>query len=124
MAKIILPTPPRGVYRWLLRYQLEAVFYRFLFRWNTRDAYWYLDVGSDINVSQVRGIKLNLGIDKLYKHKTSIVPPGSLDVVDSTNTDTQPTLSSFGGRVLLTYTDSVSSEVVVPELNFVPSPPT
>jgi len=98
----------------MLRYQLEGVFYRFFYLWNRRAGAWYLDMGNDEHVSQVRGVKLNLGIDKLEAFKTKNVPPGSLNIVDSSETHTEPTLESFGSTVLVEYIERGEVEEVIP----------
>lgn len=116
MAEIIIPTPPQGRFRWRLRFQLEAIWFRFQFTWNIRAGAWFLEMGSDQNVSQVRGIKMNLGTDKLQQYRYAEVPQGSLDVVDSSLTSTEPTLDSFGDTVLLRYTEVEATEPVIPEL--------
>jgi hypothetical protein len=79
---------------------------------------WVVDVASDDNVAQVRGVKLNLGIDKFEAYKQRTVPPGSFDVIDSTGTDTEPTLDTFGTLVQVKYFGSTPTEavLVLPEI--------
>ena len=105
MAKVIIPTPPAGVYRFLLRRQFDRVFFRILYRWNIRAGAWYLDIANDLNVAQARGVKLNLGKDKFQPYRYKDVPQGQFDIVDSTNTHTEPTLDTFGGIVEVQYTE-------------------
>lgn len=122
MATHIIPTPPVGRYRWLLRREFEGTFYRLMFRWNVRAGAWVVDFGNDSNIAQVRGMKMNLRQDILgpYKHKE--VPPGTLSVVDSSGEDREPTLEDFGGRVMLEYTDSEDTAQPIPEPNPPPVP--
>lgn len=114
MAVHIIPTPPAGVYRWELRREFEGVFYKLMFRWNLRAGAWFIDFADANGTAQVRGVKMNLGVDKLSAHKYLAVPQGELDVIDSTGTSTEPTLDSFGSEVVLQYTDD-DSVLVVPD---------
>ena len=112
MAVHIIPTPPVGVYRWLLRREFEGRFYRMLYRWNVRGGVWFVDWADDTNLAQVRNVRMSLGKDKLQAFHHLTVPPGTLDVIDSTASSTEPTLSSFGDTVQVRYTDFVDESVV------------
>ena len=105
MAVVKLETPPLGVFRWVLRKQLDGVFYRFLYRWNLRAGAWYLDIGNDSGQAQVRGVKVCLGADKLRAYKYRDVPQGDLRVIDSTGTGTEPTWRDLGERVVIEYVE-------------------
>ena len=92
-------------YGWTSPYTLEGVVYRFQFRWNDRDGFWYLSVGSSNLVSQAQGVTLNRGTDKLRPYKYGVIPPGRLDVVDTSGLFVEPTRADMGTRVILQYTD-------------------
>lgn len=121
MAVHIIPTPPTGVFRWLLRREFENRFYRMLYRWNVRGGIWFVDFADDTNLAQVRSVRMNLGQDKLQAHKHLTVPPGTLDVIDATGTHTEPTLASFGQTVQVRYTDFVDESVVPVAPDVVPT---
>ena len=95
-------------YGWTSPYTLEGVVYKFQFRWNDRDGFWYLSVGSSNAVSQAQGVTLNLGTDKLRPYKYGVIPPGRLDVVDTSGLYVEPTRADMGTRVILQYTDFVA----------------
>jgi len=112
MAKVTIETPPAGVWRWLLRRQLDGRNYRFLYRYNVRAGAWYLDIAGDDGVAAVRGMKMNLGTDKLAPFKYKNIPQGSLDVVDSSGEGIEPDLQAFGERVLVEYTPPEDPEPI------------
>ena len=108
MTTQTLVTPPSPwPYKWTSPYTLEGVVYHFQFRWNDRDGFWYLSVGSSNLISQAQGVTLLLGTDKLRPYKYGVIPPGRLDVVDTSGLYVEPSRDDMGTRVLLQYTDFV-----------------
>lgn len=125
MTTQTLTTPPSPwPSKWRNSYELDGSVYWFLVTWNDRDGYWYLAVGSSALVSQAQGVTLHLGTDKLRPFKYGEIPPGRLDVVDTSGKFIEPTREDMGNRVLLKYTDF---EEVVPASRelfpFVSTPP-
>jgi len=115
MATHIIPTPPVGRFRWMLRREFEGRFYRLLFRWNRRAGFWFVDFGTDRNTALVRSAKMNLRSDILAPYKYRDVPQGILSVVDSSGDNVEPTLADFGTRVVLEYTDAVVTDPTIPD---------
>ena len=103
MAEIIIATPPSGSWRWILRQRFDDQFYRLLFRWNVRAGAWYVDFAGNDSVATVRGVKMNLGLDKLAPYKHRNVPQGDFRVTDSSGQGLEPDLQSFGERVVVSY---------------------
>lgn len=97
--------------KWRNSYNLDGRIYWFHVTYNDRDGFWYLAVGSSNLVSQVQGVTLNIGTDKLRPAKYGEIPPGRLDVVDTNGRFIEPTRADMGTRVILQYTDF---EEVVP----------
>ena len=111
MTTQLLPTPAAPwPYKWAAVYTLEGVGYQFQFEWNDRDGFWYLTVGGPDQTTQAQGITMHVGTDKLEHFKYAEVPPGSLDVVDTSGKYIEPTRNDMGDRVLLYYTDFVAPE--------------
>lgn len=112
MATQTLDTPTAPwPFQWIRPYTLEGRVYWFNAKWNDRDGFWYLSVGSSNLISQAQGVSLLLGTDKLRPYKYGVIPPGRLDVVDTSGLYVEPTREDMGTRVLLQYTDF---EEVVP----------
>lgn len=101
-----IPTPPLGSNRYLVRVEFEGVFYRILYRYNIRDDFWYTDWADDAGVAQVRGVRMVLNTDILAPYKTLSVPPGSVNVVDTTGANLEMTRDEIGGRVKVEYVAS------------------
>lgn len=82
---------------------LENTNYVLEFRWNTRGSAWYLNVYDESGTTLLlAGLKL-VANWPLAAYTTARQPPGLLIVVDSSGTDTDPTLTDFGTRVILLY---------------------
>jgi len=106
MATLTLITPPRGEFRFRYRMSLDGTVYAFQWRWNERDQSWYLDLGDASLVSTVRDIRMVIGTDVLAPFQAlTTVPPGVLDIVDTSNSNLEATRDDFGTRVLPRYTE-------------------
>lgn len=85
--------------------ELDEVAYDLTFRWNARDAHWFLSIslnGTEI----VSGIKLVISTDLLqYARRIDDLPTGKLMIVDLDNQDRDPDSVLFGDRVVLMYDD-------------------
>jgi hypothetical protein len=80
--------------------RLEGTTYRFLFRWNFREEYWYLSLLDLDDVAISSGMKLVPGA-LLLRHVAdfTIRPPGELMVVGI------PTRGNLGTDAVLTYVE-------------------
>lgn len=113
MAVIDLFMPPVPVpFFWVTRYELDSRRYWFQYSYNDRNGFWFLSIGGESRVTQVNGVKLNIGTDKLRPYKYADVPQGTLDVVDLDTQTVEPRIADFGLRVVLKYTEP--EEIVIP----------
>jgi len=109
MATLAIPTPPASSFGFLVRVNLEGVFYRLQFKWNGRDESWYLDIGDDGGNATVRNLRLVIGDDILAPHKSIAAakcPQGNLRVVDTEASGVEAERDELGGRVLLLYDEA------------------
>lgn len=111
MSTQTLPTPPAPwPSKWRDLFILEGQQYWFVCQWNDRDGFWYLTVGASDLTTQAQGVTLNLGTDKLEYFKYGSVPPGFLDVIDTSGKYIEPTRQDMGSRVVIQYTDSTDQD--------------
>jgi hypothetical protein len=61
---------------------LDGNLYKLHIYWNTRGAFWSLDIADANSIPLVSGIKLITGFPMLIQHKESGLPPGQLLIVD------------------------------------------
>ncbi len=114
MATLTVPTPPEGRFRWLTRIDFDGVFFKVLFRYNRRDAFWYIDFADDQGVAIVRALRLALSDDILKPYKTALdLPKGNLFVTDTSGRGRESGRDDLGGRVLLRYTEVDSGTATV-----------
>lgn len=71
----------RSRFRWQTK--LEGVVYGFRMSWNSRGAFWTLDIFSASGSTILRGLRVTTGVDLLAPFTTREFPPGQLYVVDS-----------------------------------------
>ncbi len=109
MATVTLVHPPRGEFRFRYRTVLDGITVSLQFRWDERDQSWYFDMGNASLVAIVRGIRCVIATDILapYQYNPD-VPPGVLDVVDTSNTNLEAERDEFGTRVVLRYTEAIA----------------
>lgn len=90
--------------------QLEGAPYDLRFRYNARDAHWFMDV---LQAEQLvlAGVKVVHDADLLgqFDHMKADerLPPGAFEVRDVTGADRDPDRTTFGSDVLLLYVESV-----------------
>lgn len=94
----------REAYR--MSVELDGDTYEFLFRWNARDAHWYMDISIG-GTRQVAGVKVVESEDLLATADYRSVPQGVLRVVDVTGAGRDPDIETFGDDVVVYY-DEVS----------------
>jgi hypothetical protein len=74
--------PLRAVPEYVQEVTLEETPYRFTFKWNTRGAYYSIDIATAEGVALVSGLKMALNAALLRKHPGRGLPPGELIVID------------------------------------------
>lgn len=82
---------------------LEGTNYRFTFKWNKREGYWYFDLADADAVPIRSGIKCVLGTLLLKRVTDARRPPGEIACVDVTASGQDAGFDDFGSRVLLYY---------------------
>lgn len=104
MATVILPTRADGVQRYSYRSMLGSVLYAFEFFWNARDSSWSFTL-SDISGNLLLSRKITVGTPMLSRFQQSNLPYGEIVAYDTSGSNTDPGLTEFGSRVVLTFTD-------------------
>lgn len=105
MATLQLP-----VFRTNLDHQyniiLETFTFTFEFHYNARADRWSMHV-FDVDGTAVRhGVRLVNFTDLLRRVALATKPPGSIDIVDTTGTGTEPDSLTFGEETKLRYVES------------------
>lgn len=86
---------------------LDGRTYRLLFRWNSREGFWYLTLSDLDDVPIAASLKLVPGA-ALLRHVTDFDrrPPGELFMVGTPGRDT------LGTEAVLTYLDAAEKEAI------------
>lgn len=108
MAVLRLPVrvdPPS----YIMTIELEGLFYDFGFRFNPRDAHWFVDI--DYNSARaLSGIKVVNSEDLFsqfnYLKADNRLPPGTFLVRDLKGLDRDPGREDFGDDVLFLYDEA------------------
>lgn len=89
---------------------LAGTQYTFVMRFNTRMNRWLLDIEDVSGNVLIAGLPvlINRNMNGQYTYNVSI-PQGTIFCVDDTNSDTQPTLLSFGTTHTGWYLDPTST---------------
>lgn len=86
--------------------ELDEKVYDLTFRWNARDAHWFLSIGLE-GVNLISGIKLVASDDLLaFARRIEHLPSGRLFISDLDGFDRDPDETLFGDRVVLLYDDA------------------
>lgn len=96
----LYPSEPHYSYQ----VELDGRIYGFEFHWNGRSAAWYLTVRTAAGEALVAGQRLVVGSTFFTSLVDFRLPPGELELVDTTGKQVDPTLDDLGRRVLLVYT--------------------
>ena len=103
--KIPVRTTPNA---YTMTVELDALFYDLTFRYNLRDAHWFMDIVHD-DTAVIRGLKVVHSDDLLAQFPAFIVderlPPGVLEVRDVTGADRDPDDETLGNDVIMLYTE-------------------
>ncbi len=98
-----------GLGAYTMTVTLEGTTYDFLFRWNTRDQSWHMDI-SRLGVPSVRGVKVvnsqDLLVTYAYRRTDGLLPPGTFKVEDSDGRFRDPDTTTFGDDVVLFYDEA------------------
>ena len=83
---------------------LSGTLYTLRWRWNERDARWFLDLSLSDGTPIVSGMRVVTGWDLLSSVPGTVRPPGAIIFYDITTPDTvlrgvDPGLDDFGDRV-------------------------
>jgi hypothetical protein len=79
---------------------LDGVTYRFTFRWNARDGYWYMGLSTIEDVAILPTRRLVPGARLLRYMSGSVRPPGELMLLGT------PTRTTLGTEAQLVYLDA------------------
>lgn len=86
--------------------ELDSRLFGFEFRWNTRDAAWFINVFDGDGVLLRAGIKVVLGLPLMARAVSPDFPSGELLAVDTTDSGVEAGLSDLGARVQLLYVEA------------------
>ena len=86
--------------------ELDGVSYGFEFRWNVRDAAWYMTVLTGEDEIIVTGVKVVVDLPLAVRCKDARMPPGRFLAYDTSGQQLNPGLTDLGERVQLSYLDS------------------
>lgn len=84
---------------------LDQVAYKFLFRWNTRAAQWFVSCSLEDDTPLFMGVAVvvNWGLGRRCKHP--LRPAGALIAMDASGQQRDPGLSDLGKRIRIFYFD-------------------
>ena len=89
--------------------ELDGLFYDLTFRYNLRDAHWYMNINHN-DVVVINGLKIVHSADLLAQFPHFVVddllPPGTLEVRDVAGSDRDPDRTTFGDDVFMLYTEA------------------
>ena len=95
--------PLRALPQYTQEVTLENVPYRMVFRWNTRGAYYTVDIQTAEGVLLVAGLKLALDAALLRRHPGRGLPPGELVVIDPSGSFVPIAFGDVETRICLVY---------------------
>lgn len=82
---------------------LEGVIYTLVFRWNVREASWYMQIQDAQGNALCGGYKIVVGFPIAARSRVAGKPPGFFWAFDSTGEDRPPAIDELGERVRLVY---------------------
>lgn len=103
----ILELPVRSdlaAYSFLI--ELEGAKYTLRFRYNTRGAYWSMDIATSEDIDVVNGIPIQVNVDLTSRFDRSDLPPGAILAYDESGNAAEPTRDNFGQTVKLLYQEA------------------
>lgn len=107
MAQHVLPVDSDSA-SYSFDVDLSGKLYRLALAWNTRAAWWTLDIADDADTPLVTGIRLVADTELIRLFALDALPPGSLYCVDTSGQGVDPTDTDLGSRVILVYDDGLA----------------
>ena len=98
MSTLIIPTR-NDIFFYRQFVTLDNEEFIMIFDYNQREDSWYLSIEDSI----INGIRLSGNNDILKQLHHLEVPEGELKIVDQDGLNREPSLLTFGDRVILTY---------------------
>jgi len=83
--------------------ELDGTSFGFAFRWNDRDASWYMTVSDGEGSPIVSGIKVVVNLPLLNFFSDPRLPGGVLMAIDTAGADQDAGYADLGRRVVLSY---------------------
>jgi hypothetical protein len=99
-----IPTLIDGTQSYTEQVELDGVTFRFVFNWNVREGRWYFDLNDIADNPVVSGRAVTLNTPLLgYLRRSTSYPAGDLIVIDTSNSNTDASLTDLGDRVIMLY---------------------
>jgi hypothetical protein len=101
---LALPLLNDGTSWFSYQVELDGRTFGLEFRWNERDASWYLSLRDADDAPLLSGLRVTVGHLYLSRFRLLGLPKGELEFVDTTGQDEDPGFTDLGSRVVLLYT--------------------
>jgi hypothetical protein len=88
------------------RTDLNNETFLFYFYWNSRAAYWTMNIYTDAGDDIITNVPLLLNVDLLANYRHLAVPKGQLFIINVTSANAEATFENFGIDVLLMYKEA------------------
>jgi len=113
MAVFIIPTPDaEDLGNFFFDADLDGTIYQLNFEYNERDGFWYFDI-IDLEGNEIRtSTKCVTNWPFLVYASSPLKPPGQLMCLDTRENSEEPTITSFGVNIFLSYSDEETIEEV------------
>lgn len=99
---LTIPCDPTSTH-YDLQVTLDGAVYTLEFRWNTRDAAWYMDVKTAAGDPVVSGRRIVIDFPLGQRSRDPRRPPGTFVALDSSGKGAEPGIGDLGARVQLIY---------------------
>jgi hypothetical protein len=106
MALVKIPIDPLRA-NYSMKLDLDGVTYTLSFRYNTRFAFWSMDIADAGETMILSSIPLLLGTIFLNKFPNSNIPQGELFMLNLENENEEATRDNFGIDALLMYEEAI-----------------
>jgi len=104
MAERLLALERASQSAYKFRSRLDGTAYGFRLAWNTRAEHWTAAISAADGTELLTGRVLRAGENILEQHVDARLPPGTLEVVDTSGAGGDPGRFDLGARVRLVYT--------------------
>lgn len=105
MSVVTLPCAP-GSAHYTFSTDLDGVTYGFEFRWNTRDAAWYMSIFTGDDEPIISSVKVVVDLPLAFRCADARMPLGTFIAYDTSGQQLDPGIDDLGERVQLTYLDA------------------